>query len=740
MSAADKRLALDELQKGLQRQRAGEASLARSHFQRAVKLDPGNADAWHALGRLHLTLGAVPLAMRALRTSVETDPGSADAHNDLGLALLEEGKSADAIRSFQRALSTRKNFADAAVNLGRACETLGDLVNAENAYRHALIFRSSHVDAMLKLGELLRRTGRNNEALAVLANARRLAPENADVANSLSRTLSDAGRFSEAMDVARHAVALQPQSSIFWTTLGVAQRQTRDHEGAIATFRHALTIDNNNVNAALELALVLDETGDTEAARTIWRNSKPAPILKERVRWLSALSLPAIYRDDEEIETSRTRFATGLVELQNGLKLDNATSMAAAVDASSGVAPFHLHYQPNDNTALQCAFGDLVSRVMTRAAPALAEPCGWNFRAHERVRVGFVSAHLMEHTVARYFRSMIEELDPRRFDVTVWYTGGIKDQSTARIAERVATFVDTRADVLTLAQEIRTAQLDVLVYPEIGMDPKHQALAALRLAPVQCALYGHPATSGSANVDYFISSDEIEPATAQSHYRERLIRLPGLGTRPSRPPLAGDGAWYDQLAARRPLLLCTQNLIKLIPSFDVTLAKIAAETGACIGLFNRNPPLTRRFQQRIEAIFATRGLEPSKHLAFIPSLKHIDYLAGLEKSPIVLDSPWFSGGATSLDAISVGAPVLAWEGDMLRGRQTAGMLRMMGADGLIVRSESDYVRECVALLGDKDRRAAMRALLMEKQSIIFDDKRPITAFAEFLEGVKPLAS
>ena len=740
MSADNKRLAQEELQKGLHRHRAGDTSLARSHFQRAVKLDPQNADAWHSLGRTHLASGSIPLAVRALRTSVEIKSDFADAHNDLGLALLAHDKPSDAIRSFQRALSSRRNFADAAVNLGRACESLGDLANADRAYRHALTLRPNHEDAMIQLGGLLRGLGRSDEALAIIANARRLAPDNAIVANALSRLLSDAGRFSEAAVASRHAIALQPDSAVFWTTLGVAQRQMRDHETATATFRHALTLDKNNVNAALELALVLNDSGDTEAARDMWAKAQTSPILKERVRWLRALSLPAIYRDDEDIDVSRARFEKGLCDLQDGLKLDSDMAVAAAVDAASGVAPFFLHYQPQDNTSLQCAFGDLVYRVMNRAAPALAEPCDWNLRGQPRVRVGFVSAHLMEHTVARYFRNMILELDPSRFDVTVWYTGGIRDDSTARIADRVATFIDTRADVLTLAREIRAARLDVLIYPEIGMDPKHQAPAALRLAPIQCALYGHPATSGLANVDYFLSGDAIEPGDAQSHYRERLIRLPGLGTRPSSPPAAGDAGWYDNLSVERPLLLCAQNFIKLMPGFDSTLAKIAEETGACIGFFDRNPPLARRFRDRIETRFVTHGLDPGRHLAFIPSMHHADYLAGVAKSPVVLDSLWFSGGATSLDAISVGAPVLAWDGDMLRGKQTAGMLRMMNMDDLIVRNESDYIRECIALLRDKDRRNSLSASLKAKQSILFDDERPVAAFAEFLENAAPIAT
>ena len=517
MSADTKRLALHELQKGLQRMRAGDISLARSHFQRSVKLDPQNVDAWHSLGVAQRRLALRALAIKTFRTSVELRPDFADAHIELGKALLDDGKPTEAIRSFQNALTSRKNDVDATFHLSRALESVGNITAAEQGFRHILTIRANHSETIIALGNLLRRTQRFPEAIAAFESARQLVPADASVANSLARSLCDAGRYDDAVGVARHAVALQADSSVNWTTLGVAQRQMRDNESAIESLRHAIQLDADNATATLELAFVLDDTGDTEAARRMWKTTRAPTGLGERIRWLHALSLPAIYRDNDEIDSARNRFADGLTQLDDGLKLNSQTAIKDAVDAASSIAPFFLHYQPRDNTELQCRFGDLVTRVMKRAAPDLFDACDWALRSRNRTRIGIVSAHLMDHTVSRYFRTMIAKLDRRRFDVHVWYTGGTLDASTAAIAANVESFVETRVDVLSLAREIRAAKLDVLVYPEIGMDAKHQALASLRLAPIQCALYGHPATSGLANVDYFFSGDSIEPATAKSH-------------------------------------------------------------------------------------------------------------------------------------------------------------------------------------------------------------------------------
>ncbi|KAF4318001.1 hypothetical protein BBO99_00007343 [Phytophthora kernoviae] len=43
---------------------------------------------------------------------------------------------------------------------------------------------------------------------------------------------------------------------------------------------------------------------------------------------------------------------------------------------------------------------------------------------------------------------------------------------------------------------LRQAQLDVVVYPELGMDEWTVLLSHHRIAPVQCVFWGHPITSG----------------------------------------------------------------------------------------------------------------------------------------------------------------------------------------------------------------------------------------------------
>ncbi|WP_226574846.1 hypothetical protein [Microseira wollei] len=47
------------------------------------------------------------------------------------------------------------------------------------------------------------------------------------------------------------------------------------------------------------------------------------------------------------------------------------------------------------------------------------------------------------------------------------------------------------------------------------MEARTVKMAGLRLAPVQCKAWGHPVTSGIATIDYFLSSELLDPKNAQ---------------------------------------------------------------------------------------------------------------------------------------------------------------------------------------------------------------------------------
>ena len=90
---------------GLAAEALGRSEAAAQHYERAVELDPHDAEAVDLLAMVRFGQQRYPAALDLYRTLVELRPGSAQAHSNLGVTLYYLERTDEAIRSFEHALS-----------------------------------------------------------------------------------------------------------------------------------------------------------------------------------------------------------------------------------------------------------------------------------------------------------------------------------------------------------------------------------------------------------------------------------------------------------------------------------------------------------------------------------------------------------------------------------------------------------------------------------------------------------
>src|SRR3546814_10749295 len=114
----------------------------------------------------------------------------------------------------------------------------------------------------------------------------------------------------------------------------------------------------------------------------------------------------------------------------------------------------------------------------------------------------------------------------------------------------------------------------------------------------------------------------MEPEGAEAHYTEKLVRLPGLSF-DYRPAVAVAGnasrAEFD-LPEKACLYLCSQSVQKYLPEDDDIYPAIAAEVPQALFVFIEGLAVyaTEILRDRLAAAFRHRGLDPSRHLRFLP--------------------------------------------------------------------------------------------------------------------------
>ena len=731
-------LARAQLQQGAVLHRANQFGLAQSHYERAVKLDPKNADAWHLLGLAAFQLGIFAKAVKHLSKAVQVRPDFAEAWNNLAIALKSKALQAatldaaaraelDAAQAaFKQAMTLRANYVEASHNLGILHEAKGDFAAAHVAYSTALSWRPQDVDSLTNLGNLLRKQGQCEAALPVLKKADALGAS-ANSALNLALVKLDLADYAGAMQDAQRALKLNPNMLDALASFATAARLGNDLTNALPALRQVAELSlaerlPGASDALLELAIAENAAGDYIKARALLIDARKLAPKNERLRWNAAFLLPTLMQDLDATAQALRHFESALLEFEartDWHKIPAETLLEAVLTTSS----YDLAYLPGDTLALQKRFARLLSEIVDKHIKPRSElkpdQSRYDTITPRKRRIGVISSYLREHTVMRYFAGFITALCAHtELEVWIWYTGAVLDARSLDLQNAAHSFTHVKTGVQRTIAEILPLDLDVMIFPDVGMDSQQQVFAAWRLARVQMALYGHPISTGLTQMDVYFSGAEIEPEQAQAHYSERLVLLPELGaalTAPQFAPERRSDVGVDELPAK---LLCVQNLAKLTPEFDLAAAEILANSTATLIFIDRQPALSARYLARLRTVLMAHDVA-FERVELIPACAYMEFMQQLTDADLVLDSPWFSGGASSVDTLSAGTPILTWESRFARGRQTSAMLQMLGLNELVASDKSDFVAKALAIISDQKYQKRLRRQITENSQRLF---------------------
>ncbi len=394
---------------------------------------------------------------------------------------------------------------------------------------------------------------------------------------------------------------------------------------------------------------------------------------------------------------------------------------------------FYLAYRGGEDRDLR----SLLAQVLIGGHPALGAVHPAVARPRRGpVRVGVCSSHLRDHTIGRLNRALIEGLGAHGIEVVVLAPGAPRD-ALARQLHAAAHEAVVIGRALGPAREaIASARLDVLHFPDLGMDPFTWLLSLGRLAPVQTVSWGHPITSGSPHVDAFLASDGLVPPGTEGRFTERVIRLADPMVRWTPPPVPPP---VDRRALGLPaegrLYLCPQSLFKLHPDFDPVLRGIGAgdPAGTVVLLGARSPAWQERLRARI------CGPQPGLRLVFAPRQPREGYLALLRAADVIVDPFPFAGGHTSLEAFAMGTPVVTLPTDKLRGRITGVWLAAMGLGHRVATSPADMVAKALDWARPGPLRDTVRAELAAGTPRLFDHPGPVADHAAVFSALAQAA-
>ena len=354
----------------------------------------------------------------------------------------------------------------------------------------------------------------------------------------------------------------------------------------------------------------------------------------------------------------------------------------------------------------------------------------------KKPKIAIISQNFYKHSVMDFYFHTIVNL-PEAFDVTLIYIDPIHiDDITKALFERANTVLmpsDQHEELIPLIVE---GQFDMIVYPEVGMSSAIYYLSMLRLAPIQVGLMGHPETSGSKSMDYFVSWKNFHYDQPKKQFTETVVQLEKLPICYDYP-LEMDGIKKTRKSLGLPnnhqvLFTVPMMLFKIQPEFDEVIIKIIQESQqhrVVLICYNR---IEKFIFDRLKKKLTKNEL---KQLIFCLPFKRRDYYALIKHSNVVLETFPFGGGNTVLHAMAAGTPVISLRANQLKGAFGAGYYDYLGETEYSVNTVDEYIQLAIRVANDATVKSRYKAMIQKNKDKLYGNMDGPREFYEWLNSV-----
>ncbi|MFM0504924.1 glycosyl transferase family 1 [Paraburkholderia caffeinilytica] len=264
----------------------------------------------------------------------------------------------------------------------------------------------------------------------------------------------------------------------------------------------------------------------------------------------------------------------------------------------------------------------------------------------------------------------------------------------------------------TIRDFAEAEQPDVLYMPSVGMFVLTVFMSNLRIAPLQIAALGHPATTHSDRIDYIsVEEDYVgDPAC----FSERLMKLPKDG-QPYRPSVALPDIVAQIPSLRETLqVVITASAMKLNPGFLDACREIGARASAPVEFhFMSGVPSGLPFDTLRDAV--TRAVPGAVVHDFHD---YAAYLARVNQSDLFL-SPFPFGNTNGIvDALTLGLPGVCKRGPEVFEQIDGALFERVGMPSWTTTdSVGAYITAAVRMIDEHDERVALRQRLIDTQAV-----------------------
>ena len=546
--------------------------------------------------------------------------------------------------------------------LAANCVEAGDIAAARQHLQRILALSPGHADSLHVLGQLARQEGRADEAGKWFARALSANPGAARFHNSYGNLLYAQGKLDEAARLYREALRVDPDFTPAHANMGMVLCDQGDMEAGLVHLRKAVALDPEFPEAHNSIGIVLAARGD---------------------------------------------LASGIASLRRAIALKPDSP-----DFHSNLIMM-LGFDSRAGNQEQFAERRCWQQRHVNPLPAGAPRHDNSKDADRRLRIGYVSADFRQHSAAYAFGPMLLYYDRERFEVSCYSNSNQEDAFTKRYQatvdhwRNICGVPDTEAEKL-----VREDSIDVLVDLSGHTVGNRLLLFARKPAPVQVTAWGGVTGTGLDAMDYIFADAVMIPEQIHRYFSEEVVFLPCPLTympQAELPPVA------CLPASERGFVTFGyfNNYMKLSTQALAAWAKLLRSVPSSRLLFKAREFGHPQPRDRVLQAFAAAEVAPER-LSFLGVSSWHQHLGAHSEVDIVLDPFPNVGGISTLEALSMGTPVVTLKGETPVNRISASILTVVGLEDWVADTPDQYLSIACERSRDLPSLAQLRATLRSR--------------------------
>lgn len=312
-----------------------------------------------------------------------------------------------------------------------------------------------------------------------------------------------------------------------------------------------------------------------------------------------------------------------------------------------------------------------------------------------KLRVGYWSPDMREHSVRYFFRPLLEGHDRSSHEIYLYHDHYAQDDQTALIKAHADHFFEVAPlSDDQLAELLHSHQLDVLVELAGHTSANRLEMLRYRFAPLQVTGLGYPPTTGLQGIDAKLLDRHLLDPDMPALYSEAPAILPQSFwcfdpkaeiAQPSPPPVISNGyitfGCFGNIGkVSSEIMRCWGEVLVRVPGSRLVIRSVSFG----------DPLRQSTFAQSLR-----RAGIPEDRVDLLPPTSPRDLFAAYNDVDIILDTYPFNGGTTTCFATYSGVPVVTRKGRALASRMGESIMKNLGGAAWVVDGAQAYIDQAV---------------------------------------------